>query len=99
MGAPQHLGGGSGAVVGQFRGGGQRRVGHLLDVGVRGRRLGRLLLAEGLFEGAAQLKELKTDRDGERRKLKKTHLGVGVGVGRWRRRAVNEGPVSQAEKF
>lgn len=52
---PEHLSGGSGAVVGQFWGGGKGRVGHLLNVGVRGRGLGRFLLAERLFEGAAQL--------------------------------------------
>lgn len=62
---PEHLCGGSGAVVGQLWGGGQGRVGHFLDVGVRGRGLGRLLLAERLFEGAAQLQRYnKRDKDG-----------------------------------
>lgn len=52
---PEHVAGGSGAIMGQLRGGRQRRVRHLLDVRVRRGRLGRLLLAERLFEGASQL--------------------------------------------
>lgn len=52
---PEHVAGGCGAVVGQLRGGRQRRVRHLLNVGVRRGRLGRFLLAECLFEGASQL--------------------------------------------
>lgn len=61
---PEHLSGGSGAIVGQLWGGGQGRVGHLLDVGVRGRRLGRFLLAECLFERAAQLQ--RDNKNGQR---------------------------------
>lgn len=55
--APQHEAGRSRAVVAQFGRRRQRRVGHLLDVGVGGRRFGGFLLTEGLFEGAPQLKE------------------------------------------
>lgn len=90
---PEHLSGGSGAIVGQLWGGGQGRVGHLLDVGVRGRRLGRFLLAECLFERAAQLQRYnKMGRDGERTILKNTPQRVrGVGCwGRWRRKAVKK---------
>lgn len=61
---PEHLSRGSGAIVGQLWGGGQGRVGHLLDVGVRGRRLGRFLLAECLFERAAQLQ--RYNKNGQR---------------------------------
>lgn len=53
------LQGGRAAVaraVGQLGGRGQRRVGELLNVRMGGRRLGGLLLAEGLLEGASQLK-------------------------------------------
>lgn len=62
MRVPEHVAGGAGAVVGEFGGGGQRRVRHLLDVGVRRGRFGRLLLAERLFEGASQLHVGKTER-------------------------------------
>jgi len=56
---PEHVAGGrcGGAVVGQLGRGGQRAVGHLLDVRVGRGRLGGLLLAERLLEGAPQLQE------------------------------------------
>lgn len=63
--APQHEAGRRRAVVAQFGRRRQRRVGHLLNVGVGGRGLGGFLLAEGLFEGASQLngEEKETHRD------------------------------------
>lgn len=62
---PEHVAGGCGAIVGQFGGGRQGRVCHLLDVGVRRGRLGRFLLAERLFEGASQLRVENGDRETE----------------------------------
>lgn len=59
---PEHVAVARGAVVGEFGGRRQRRVRHLLDVGVGRGRLGRFLLAERLFEGAAQLQVKKKRR-------------------------------------
>ncbi len=63
---PEHVAGGSGAIVGQFWRRRQRGVRHLLNVRVRRGGLRRFLLAERLFEGASQLQvENRNKRDGE----------------------------------
>lgn len=46
---------GSRAAIGKFGWRWQRRVRHLFNVRVRGRRFGRLFLSERLFKGAPQL--------------------------------------------